>query len=108
MYMPEVMPTPSILKSSPVRFLGTTATATGLPNFKKRKNWTETVKDRSIPVFIGSTTGLDWFSLNRLITGPSQVKLVYLNYFVPRVERARVAAQNKTKNVENGPELTEL
>ena len=72
------------VRSSPVffPFSGATATATGLPNLKKRKNWTETVKDRSVPVFIGSTTGLDRFSFNQLISSPSQFKLIYLFYFV--------------------------
>ena len=53
----------SLVFESPVRsgffpFLDATATATGLPNLKISKNRTATVKDRSLPVSIGSTTSL--------------------------------------------------
>ena len=50
------------------------------PILKKSKNRTGTVKDRSDPVFIGSSTGLDRFSLNRTETGPSQSRPMVLPY----------------------------
>ena len=58
-------------------FLGRTATATGFLNPKKLKNQTGTVKDRSVPVSIGSTTGLDRFSPNRMVTGLCQFGLIF-------------------------------
>ena len=80
--------TPHLIKivfKSPVRsgffpFLGKTATATGFPILKKSKNRTGTEKDRTDPVFIGSSTGFDRFSLNRSETGPSRSRPMVLPY----------------------------
>ena len=70
----------SLVQSSFFPFLGKTATATGFPILKKSKNWTGTIKDRSDPVFISSSTGLDRFSLNQTETGPSRSRPMVLPY----------------------------
>ena len=68
----------SLVRSGFFPFLGKTTTATGFPILKKSKNRTGTVKDQSDPVFIGSSTGLDQFSLNRTETGPSRSRPMVL------------------------------
>ena len=78
--------TKPLVFKSPVRsgffpFLAETATATGFLILKKSKNRTGTEKDRSIPVLISSTTGLNRFSLNRTVTGLSRSKPVFFFFF---------------------------
>ena len=76
-----------VVFKSPVRsgffpFLVKTATATGFPKLKNSATATGTVKDRSVPVSVGSTTGLNRFSLNRTLTGLSRSEPFFFFFFV--------------------------
>ena len=81
-----LLPLLSIVFKSPVRsgffpFLEETATATGFLKLKNSATATGTVKDRSVPVSFGSTTGLNRFSLNRTLTGLSWSEPFFLFLF---------------------------
>ena len=76
-----------VVFKSPVRsgffpFLEATATATGHLKLKKLTTATGTTKDRSVPVFIGSTTGFNRFSLNRTPTDLSQFGPMFCNIYI--------------------------
>ena len=76
---------PGLVFKSPVRsgffpFLEETATATGFLKLKNSATATGTIKDRSVPVSFGSTTGLNWFSLNRTLTGLSRSEPFFFSF----------------------------
>ena len=63
-------------------FLEETTTATGFLKLKNHATGTGTVKDQSIPVSFGSTTGLNWFSLNWTLTDLSRSEPFFFFFFV--------------------------
>ena len=63
-------------------FLEETATTTGFLQLKNYATATRTIKDWSVLVSFGSTTGLNQFSHNWSLTGLSQLELFSLSLFV--------------------------